>query len=84
MSISGIIGFVGLVVPHLLRLVVGPDHRLLLPASALTGAILLILADIVARTIVAPAEIPIGIITAVLGGPFFLGILIRHKRKQAF
>ncbi|NKB60869.1 MAG: iron chelate uptake ABC transporter family permease subunit [Gammaproteobacteria bacterium] len=83
-SISGIIGFVGLVVPHLLRLVVGPDHRLLLPASALTGAILLILADIVARTIVAPAEIPIGIITAVLGGPFFLGLLIRHKRKQAF
>ncbi|NKB77670.1 MAG: iron chelate uptake ABC transporter family permease subunit [Gammaproteobacteria bacterium] len=83
-AVSGVIGFVGLVVPHLLRLVVGPDHRLLLPASALAGAILLIMADIIARTIVAPAEIPIGIITAVLGGPFFLGLLIRHKRKQVF
>ena len=83
-AMSGIIGFVGLVVPHLLRLVVGPDHRLLLPASALFGAILLIMADVIARTLVTPAEIPIGIITAVLGGPFFLGLLIRHKRKQMF
>lgn len=81
-AMSGIIGFVGLVVPHLLRLVVGPDHRLLLPASALFGAALLVLADIVARTMVAPAEVPIGIITAVLGGPLFLWLLIRHKRRQ--
>lgn len=81
-AMSGIIGFVGLVVPHLLRLVVGPDHRLLLPASALFGAGLLVLADIVARTMVAPAEVPIGIITAVLGGPLFLWLLIRHKRRQ--
>lgn len=82
-AMSGIIGFIGLVVPHLLRLVIGPDHRLLLPASALFGAILLVAADILARTLVSPAEIPIGIITAVLGGPFFLWLLIRYKRRQA-
>ena len=80
-AMSGIIGFVGLVVPHLLRLIVGPDHRLLLPASALFGSALLVLADIVARTVVAPAEVPIGIITAILGGPLFLWLLIRHKYK---
>ena len=83
-AMSGIIGFVGLVVPHLLRLIVGPDHRLLLPASALFGAALLVLADIVARTVVAPAEVPIGIITSVLGGPLFLWLLIRHKRKYKY
>jgi iron complex transport system permease protein len=64
-------------------MVVGPDHRLLLPASAVFGAILLVLADILARTLVAPAEIPIGIITAILGGPFFLWLLIRYRRKLA-
>ncbi|MGI9319029.1 MAG: FecCD family ABC transporter permease [bacterium] len=83
-AMSGIIGFVGLVVPHLLRLIIGPDHRLLLPASALFGAGLLVTADIVARTAVAPAEVPIGIITAVLGGPLFLWLLIRHKRKLKY
>ena len=82
-AMSGIIGFIGLLVPHLLRMVVGPDHRLLLPASAVFGAILLVLADILARTLVAPAEIPIGIITAILGGPFFLWLLIRYRRKLA-
>ena len=70
-SLSGVIGFVGLVVPHLIRLACGPDHRLLLPASALFGATLLTAADLIARTAAAPAEIPIGIITALLGGPFF-------------
>ena len=82
-ALSGIIGFVGLLVPHLLRLLVGPDHRILLPASAIFGAILLVLADIIARTIVSPAEIPIGIITAILGGPFFLWLLVRHRKNQA-
>ena len=82
-AMSGIIGFVGLLVPHLLRMVVGPDHRLLLPASAIFGAILLVLADILARTLVTPAEMPIGIITAILGGPFFLWLLIRYRRKLA-
>ena len=82
-SLSGVIGFVGLVVPHLIRILTGPDHRLLLPASALFGATLLIGADIVARTAVAPAEIPIGIITAILGGPFFLWLLMRFHHARS-
>ena len=78
-AVSGGIGFVGIVVPHLLRLAMGPDNRYLLPASALLGASLLLLADAVARTIVAPAELPIGIVTAVAGAPFFLWILLRNR-----
>jgi len=81
-SVSGIIGFVGLVCPHLLRLAFGPDHRLLLPGSALLGAILLMTADLFARTIVTPAELPIGIVTALLGAPFFLYLLIRQRQVQ--
>lgn len=80
-AVSGGIGFVGIVVPHLLRLVIGPDHKYLLPASALLGAAFLLVADAVSRTIVAPAELPIGIVTAAVGGPFFLWILLR-KRGQ--
>ncbi|UVK52391.1 iron ABC transporter permease [Mesorhizobium sp. AR02] len=78
-AVSGGIGFVGIVVPHLLRLLIGPDNRYLLPASALLGASLLLLADAVARTIVAPAELPIGIVTAIAGAPFFLWILLRKR-----
>ncbi|CAN7142419.1 FecCD family ABC transporter permease [Aminobacter sp. LjRoot7] len=78
-AVSGGIGFVGIVVPHLLRLAIGPDNRYLLPASALLGACLLLLADAVSRTIVAPAELPIGIVTAAVGGPFFLWILLRKR-----
>lgn len=78
-AVSGGIGFVGIVVPHILRLSIGPDHRYLLPASALLGAILLLLADAVSRTLVAPAELPIGIITAAFGAPFFLWILLRQR-----
>lgn len=78
-AVSGGIGFVGIVVPHLLRLSIGPDHRYLLPASALLGASMLLLADAVSRTIVAPAEIPIGIVTAFVGAPFFLWILLRRR-----
>lgn len=74
---AGIIGFIGIVVPHLVRLAVGPDHRLLLPLSALGGAALLVAADTVARLLVAPAELPIGIVTAALGAPFFLWLLLR-------
>lgn len=77
-AVSGGIGFVGIVVPHLLRLANGPDHRRLLPQSALLGAMLLVLADLVSRQIVAPAELPIGIITALLGAPVFLWILLRQ------
>ena len=78
-AVSGGIGFVGIVVPHLLRLAIGPDHRYLLPASALLGAILLLFADAIARQIVAPAELPIGIVTATAGAPFFLWILLRKR-----
>ncbi|WP_297590429.1 iron ABC transporter permease [Roseibium sp.] len=78
-AVSGGIGFVGIVVPHLLRLTIGPDHRYLLPAAALLGASLLIAADTLSRTIVAPAELPIGIITAFAGAPFFLWILLRRR-----
>lgn len=76
---SGGIGFVGIVVPHLVRLALGPDHRRLLPHAALLGAALLVLADLLSRTMVAPAELPIGIITALLGAPVFLWILLRQK-----
>lgn len=76
---AGMIGFIGLVVPHLLRLLVGPDHRVLLPASMFGGAILLLLADLVARLALAPAELPIGIVTALIGAPFFLYLLIRGR-----
>ena len=76
---SGGIGFVGIVVPHLLRLTIGPDHRFLLPGSALLGAVFLLGADCVSRIVVAPAELPIGIVTAVVGGPFFLWILLRRR-----
>ena len=78
---TGMIGFIGLVVPHLLRLSIGPDHRWLLPGSALLGACLLLVADTTARTVVAPAEMPIGILTAAVGAPFFLGLLWRQKSK---
>ncbi|MCX5567801.1 FecCD family ABC transporter permease [Kaistia nematophila] len=78
-AFAGIIGFVGIVVPHVLRLVIGPEHRTLLPATALLGATLLIVADMVCRTIVAPAELPIGIVTATIGAPFFLSILLRKR-----
>jgi len=78
-SVSGIIGFVGLVVPHVMRLVVGPDHRRLMPASMLGGAILLVNADLLARVLVEPAELPIGIITSLLGCPFFLYLLSRRR-----
>jgi iron complex transport system permease protein len=80
-ALAGPIGFVGLIVPHIVRLVAGPDHRLLLPACALGGASLLVLADLVARTVAAPAEIPVGLITAFAGGPFFLALILRSRRQ---
>jgi iron complex transport system permease protein len=79
-AVSGLIGFVGLVVPHIVRLIIGPKHRWLLPASALTGSAFLILTDILARTVSRPEEIRLGIVTAILGAPFFLYLLLRHYR----
>jgi iron complex transport system permease protein len=80
-SISGLVGFVGLVTPHVMRLLLGPNHRSLLPASALGGAIFLTLADLLARTVVAPAVLPVGVFTALVGAPFFLFLLRRSKRE---
>ena len=78
-SLAGPIGFVGIVVPHLVRLMVGVDHRIVLPASALFGAAFLIGCDLIARTVLAPVEVPVGVVTAMLGGPFFLWLLVRRS-----
>jgi len=77
-SLAGPIGFVGIVVPHLVRLLVGVDHRIVLPASALFGASFLVACDLIARTFIAPVEIPVGVVTAMIGGPFFLWLLVRQ------
>src|SRR5690554_3675632 len=82
-AVSGTIGFVGLVIPHLTRIVWGPDHRHLLPLSILTGSSFLILADLAARTVISPVELPIGVITALIGAPVFAVILMRRKRERS-
>ncbi|MAG35606.1 MAG: hypothetical protein CL878_05090, partial [Dehalococcoidia bacterium] len=82
-AVSGVIGFVGLIVPHLLRLIVGPDHRLLFPASVLGGAIFLTWADFASRMLFRPMELRVGLVTALLGAPFFLFLLYRNKRRSA-
>lgn len=81
-AVAGVIGFVGLIVPHLVRLVAGPDHRVVLPASALGGAVLVVLADLIARRLVVPAELPLGVVTALIGGPFLLLLMTRHRRAE--
>lgn len=80
-SVSGMIGFVGLIVPHVMRLLLGADHRLLIPASALAGAAFLIWADTVARTALGIVEVPVGVVTALCGGPFFIYLLVREGKK---
>lgn len=80
-GLSGIVGFVGLVVPHSVRLVFGPDHRQLLPTSALVGAAFVIVCDTIARTIIAPVQLPVGVITAIIGGPVFLILLAGYSKK---
>jgi iron complex transport system permease protein len=82
-SVSGLIGFVGLMTPHAARLVLGPDHRLLLPASVLSGAIVMVLADLFARVVLAPVELPVGIVTALAGGPVFVWLLVHSRRGAA-
>lgn len=81
-SVSGIIGFVGLIIPHIVRLFTGPDHRMLIPISAISGGIFLVWADTLSRFILSPAEIPIGIITSAVGGPFFLYLLVKNRRNK--
>jgi iron complex transport system permease protein len=78
-SLGGPIGFIGIIVPHLVRLLVGADHRVVLPSSMLFGASFLVACDLIARTVLSPVEIPVGIVTAVIGGPFFLWLLIRRQ-----
>src|SRR5262245_45171856 len=81
-SFSGMIGFVGMVIPHMVRMVIGSDHRLLLPASTLVGGMFLVVADTIARTVLAPSELPVGIVTALTGGPFFLYLLLCRKDRM--
>jgi iron complex transport system permease protein len=80
-ALTGIVAFVGLVVPHLIRLTSSSNHSVVIPGSALLGAILVLLADGVGRSIISPAELPIGILTALLGGPFFVYLIMRQKGK---
>lgn len=79
-SVSGSIGFIGMVAPHLVRLFIGPDHRYLIPASALAGGLLLLVADSLARTVLSPVELPVGVLTSLIGGPFFLYLLKKSRR----
>jgi iron complex transport system permease protein len=83
-SLSGLVGFVGLIIPHGVRLVFGPDHRQLLPVSGIIGAAFLVAADTLARTVVSPAQLPVGVITAIAGGPFFLFLLAKYSRKVSW
>ena len=83
-SVSGTIGFVGLIIPHCMRLLVGSDHRLLLPFSYFGGAAFMIICDTIARTIAAPTEIPVGVITAVFGAPYFIYLLYRNSKNGKF
>jgi iron complex transport system permease protein len=82
-SISGLIGFIGLIIPHITRIVIGPDHRILLPTSIIVGASFLVICDALARVIVSPVELPVGVITALSGGPFFIYLLRRKKESYA-
>ncbi|MHC1637375.1 MAG: FecCD family ABC transporter permease, partial [Candidatus Nezhaarchaeales archaeon] len=82
-SFTGMIAFVGLIVPHIVRLIVGPDHRVLLPCSTLFGALFLVVCDDIARVALAPTQIPVGVITALTGGPFFIYLLRRRKKEYA-
>jgi len=79
-AVAGLVGFVGLIMPHIIRLMIGPDHRWLIPASGLAGAVLLVIADSLARVVVIPAELPTGILTAILGAPFFVILLLQQRK----
>ncbi|MEE3661947.1 iron ABC transporter permease [Brenneria sp. g21c3] len=80
-AVSGVIGFIGLVIPHLIRMHLGADHRLLIPGAALGGACLLLIADTLARTLLSPAEMPVGLLTSLIGGPYFLWLIVQHKGR---
>jgi iron complex transport system permease protein len=79
-SVSGLIGFVGLITPHRVRQLTGPDHRYLIPGTLLGGGLFMVLADLLARTVISPSELPVGVVTAFFGAPFFIYLLKRHGR----
>lgn len=81
-AVSGVIGFIGLVIPHLIRMHLGADHRVLIPGSVLGGACLLLIADTLARTVLSPAEMPVGLLTSLIGGPYFLWLIVQHKGRE--
>ncbi len=83
-SFCGMIGFIGLVTPHLIRLFIGPNHKYLIPGSAILGAILLIVSDMISKTVIAPAQLPIGVVTSALGAPFFIWLIINQKRRISY
>tara|TARA_B100001029_G_C14711707_1_gene260430 strand:- start:193 stop:573 length:381 start_codon:yes stop_codon:yes gene_type:complete len=83
-SFCGMIGFVGLVTPHLVRLFIGPNHKLLIPGSALLGAVILSLSDLIAKSIIAPAQLPIGVITSAIGAPFFIWLILNQKKRFSY
>ncbi len=83
-AMGGLIGFVGLIVPHAVRLTLGPDHRLLLPASALSGAVFLVICDLLARSLMSPTELPVGVLTAIIGAPFFIYLLRNTGKRYSF
>jgi iron complex transport system permease protein len=80
-ALGGLISFAGLIIPHTMRMILGPDHVRLLPSTALAGALFLLVADTAARTIIAPSELPVGVLTAFIGGPFFLYLLRKARRE---
>ena len=81
-AVSGVIGFVGLIIPHITRVIIGPDYRQLFPLSAMVGGLYLMLADTLSRVIIAPTELPVGVLTALFGGPFFIYLLFQKKNKD--
>ena len=83
-AFCGMIGFIGLVTPHLVRLFIGPKHTYLIPGSALLGAILLILSDLISKIVIAPAQLPVGVVTSLIGAPFFIFLIIKQKSKIGY
>ena len=83
-AFCGMIGFIGLVTPHLIRLFIGPTHQYLIPGSALLGAIILIISDLISKTIISPAQLPIGVITSLIGAPFFIFLILKQKNKVGY
>jgi len=83
-SFCGMIGFVGLVTPHLVRLFIGPKHKFLIPGAALLGAIILSLSDLIAKSIIAPAQLPLGVITSAIGAPFFIWLIVNQKKRFSY